>query len=317
MIRLILLAVVAWGFWGVALGRAQETGNQPDRPSLWSPLIVTALASGSTLIVWSLVRPPQRRKRSLWDTRGLVTGLLAGMAAASSVGLILWAFQFNGWSLAIMPAVFGVALASATIGNVVRYRNEAIVSWPLLALSLIVILVGCTGVSLFPARLPGTVLDVQFATRTGLAWIAGLFVGAIGPCTARAVEPDRASSPSLIAGWVAAMVFLGAIVPLSILFLRNDLSFDGSIGSTGWSVLAGVSLALGWIGLYSALLQGARWRTISPWLFGLCPVINTLFAQASTGWATRLGTSFQISLLLIIVGSIVLARTMDLSQDVQ
>ncbi len=102
---------------------------------------------------------------------------------------------------------------------------------------------------------------------------------------------------------VGMAYFLIAVIVPVVLLVRGGEKGDWTFTGVLWSVVAGVSGALGALGVILALAAGGRPIYVMPLIFGGAPVVNTLLSAWMNRGFGELKAPFLAGLLLVITGA--------------
>lgn len=147
----ICLTALCWGAYGPVLhsGQAKMAGSRL-RPFLCVGLAYFAIA----VIVPLILMPNFPPEPGSWESAsGIGCSLLAGAAGAIGALGIIYAFNFGGKPIFIMPLVFGIAPVVNTLTETLSKNLLGQVS-PLFLASLATVIVGATIVLVFAPRGP-------------------------------------------------------------------------------------------------------------------------------------------------------------------
>ena len=116
----VAVTALCWGAYGPVLhrGQAQMDGSRL-RPFLCVGLAYFAIAVVIPFFLMSSFPEPGPETGSIWFNTGMTWSLLAGAAGAIGALGIIYAFNFGGKPIFVMPLVFGIAPVVNTFTEIV------------------------------------------------------------------------------------------------------------------------------------------------------------------------------------------------------
>ncbi|MDB4778290.1 hypothetical protein OAG68_02420 [bacterium] len=138
----VAVTALCWGAYGPVLhrGQAQMDGSKL-RPFLCVGLAYFAIAVVIPFFLMSSFPEPGPESGSLWFNSGMTWSLLAGGAGAIGALGIIYAFNFGGKPIFVMPLVFGIAPVVNTFTEIVSKQLYGQVS-QMFYLSLLLVILG-------------------------------------------------------------------------------------------------------------------------------------------------------------------------------
>jgi hypothetical protein len=148
----VAVTALCWGAYGPVLhrGQAQMAGSRL-RPFLCVGLAYFAIAVVIPFFLMSSFPEPGPASGSAWFNGGMVWSLLAGAAGAIGALGIIYAFNFGGKPIFIMPLVFGIAPVVNTFTEIVSKSLYGQVS-QMFYLSLLLVIFGAVMVLICAPR---------------------------------------------------------------------------------------------------------------------------------------------------------------------
>ncbi len=153
IIAAVLGAVVSWGAYGPVLHKGQMMmGGSRLRPFLCVGIAYFIIAVAMPLAIIPVIQSGGQ-----WTASGMVWSLAGGAAGAIGALGIIYAFNFGGKPIFVMPLIFGLAPIVNTITTLTENRSWGLIEWPFM-LALLVTITGAVTVLVFapkPATEPG------------------------------------------------------------------------------------------------------------------------------------------------------------------
>ncbi len=113
------MAVLSWGAYGPVLHKGQmKMGGSRLRPFLCVGIAYFFIAGAIPLAVIPLLSSAGQ-----WNTAGMIWSLAGGAAGALGALGIIYAFNFGGKPIFVMPLIFGMAPVMNTITTVTENAN--------------------------------------------------------------------------------------------------------------------------------------------------------------------------------------------------
>src|SRR5690606_12690578 len=110
----VAMAVLSWGAYGPVLHKGQmKMGGSRLRPFLCVGIAYFFIAVAIPLAVI-----PVLSSTGQWNTQGMIWSLAGGAAGALGALGIIYAFNFGGKPISVMPLIFGMAPVMNTITTV-------------------------------------------------------------------------------------------------------------------------------------------------------------------------------------------------------
>ena len=135
------VTALCWGAYGPVLHRGQaQMGGSRLRPFLCVGLAYFAIAVVIPFFLMGQFNEPGPES-SIWFNSGMVWSLLAGAAGAVGALGIIYAFNFGGKPIFVMPLVFGIAPVVNTFTEIVSKSLYESIPTPFY-LSLILVILG-------------------------------------------------------------------------------------------------------------------------------------------------------------------------------
>lgn len=335
VLMFVIMAFMSWGMYAPFL----HEGQVAMASSRWRPFICVGLAYFLVAVLIPTVLTARGKEPGQWTLSGTIWSLVAGtLGCLGSLG-ILFAFDFGGKPIYVMPIVFGCAPVVNTL--VTAFVNRAGRPNVPFFLGVALVALGAAGVLVFKPETKPAVAQTPTSSAPSSPAATTTEGGAGQPAISSKVAADASGSSSplgiilSIAGtalcWgsygptlhqgqarmggsrlrpficVGVMYFfLAIVVPLFVLASWSDKGSWTVFGGM-WSFLAGALGALGALGIILAFNAGGRPIFVMPLVFGGAPVVNTLtssvWSYLRTGqWAT-IGNLFLLSLGLAIAGA--------------
>jgi hypothetical protein len=149
MLLSIATTAVCWGAYGPVLhkGQAKMEGSR------LRPFLCVGLAYFLVAVAAPLAMMPYFDEPGGWRVDGSLVSLAAGAAGALGALGVIMAFNFGGRPIYVMPLIFGGAPVVNTITTLTKAGTFGDVG-PLFFLSLLMVIVGSTGVLVFSPK-PG------------------------------------------------------------------------------------------------------------------------------------------------------------------
>jgi hypothetical protein len=148
----VALAVVSWGAYGPVLHKGQmKMGGSRLRPFLCVGIAYFFIAVAIPLLVLPLLASSGQ-----WNTGGMIWSLAGGAAGAIGALGIIYAFNFGGKPIFVMPLIFGMAPVMNTITTLTENASWGQIG-PKFIVALIVTIAGAVTVLIFapkPAAAP-------------------------------------------------------------------------------------------------------------------------------------------------------------------
>jgi hypothetical protein len=330
----IVMAVLCWGMYAPFL----HEGQMAMSSSRWRPFICVGFAYFLVAVCIPTFLMTRGTETGRWTLSGTVWSLIAGaLGCLGSLG-ILFAFDFGGRPIYVMPIVFGCAPVVNTL--VTAFVHRAGRPNAIFVLGIALVAVGAAGVLYFkPEVQRGSAAASKSTTETAIAgegkekevtsdtqvtasptnknsprplWIflsiacTALCWGTYGPALHQGQIRMLGSRlrPFICVG--ISYFFLAIVVPLFVLALWPDGKAWTWMGSL-WSTVAGALGALGALGIILAFNSGGKPVFVMPLVFGGAPVINTMtssvWAYQRTGELPQISNPFLLSLALAITGA--------------
>jgi hypothetical protein len=104
-----------------------------------------------------------------------------------------------------------------------------------------------------------------------------------------------------------AYLVVAVIAPL--LWLRTDVGHGWTFAGTTWSLAAGAAGALGALGIVVAFEHGGSPTYVTPLVFGLAPVVNSLLSIWMAGRWRETSPLFLAGLILVLAGAVTVLVT--------
>lgn len=329
----VIMAFLCWGMYAPFL----HEGQMAMSSSRWRPFICVGFAYFLVAVCIPTFLTSRGKEQGQWTMSGTIWSLLAGaLGCLGSLG-ILFAFDFGGKPIYVMPIVFGCAPVVNTL--VTAFVHRAGRPNAIFILGVALVALGAAGVLVFKPQIK-TVAAIQPAseaassreqtptdetdaspnpeTKTAVAnttrplWIflsiacTALSWGTYGPTLHQGQIRMLGSRlrPFICVG--ISYFFLAIIIPLFVLAAWPDGKSWSWIGGL-WSTLAGALGALGALGIILAFNSGGKPVFVMPLVFGGAPVINTLtssiWAYQRSGEIPQISNLFLLSLALAIAGA--------------
>lgn len=317
------VTIFCWGMYGPVLhwgqaamvtdaGRAIGEKYARMRPFMcvgFAYFIIGVIVPGLILTI--------RGEQGRWTVRGAVLSLAAGALGAVGALGIIFAFNFGGKPVFVMPLVFGGAPVVNAFLTIYWARKLGDIG-PIFQAGLIMVVLGAVTVLVnapqkTPAPAPEAAIAIEAEEPIGPA--ASRFVlqllsigvvvacwGAYGPVLhkGQAAMQQSRFRPLLCVG--LAYFAIAVIVPQLVLVAQPEEShweFSGTV----WSLLAGAAGAIGALGIIMAFNFGGHPIYVMPLVFGGAPVVNTLAATFFGGLWNEMGPFFLAGLILVIAGA--------------
>ena len=136
MIGSIVLTALCWGSYGPVLHKGQaKMGGSRLRPFLFVGLAYFVIAVALPIILQGFLPPDPGQ----WNVNGVVWSLAAGAAGAIGALGIIYAFNFGGKPIYVMPLVFGGAPVINTFTTTIAQQTIGELSYPFyISLSLVI-----------------------------------------------------------------------------------------------------------------------------------------------------------------------------------
>jgi hypothetical protein len=145
----IALTVVCWGAYGPLLHK----GQMKMSGSRMRPFLCVGLAYFAIAVLVPLMLLPAMPEPGGWTVGGTIWSLIGGaVGAIGSLGII-FAFNFGGKPLYVMPLVFGGAPVVNTLVTILHESTAAFVTTPFF-ISLFLVIVGAVTVLVFAPKPP-------------------------------------------------------------------------------------------------------------------------------------------------------------------
>ena len=145
------VTALCWGAYGPVLHRGQaQMGGSRLRPFLCVGLAYFAIAVVIPFFLMGKFNEPGPES-SIWFNGGMIWSLLAGTAGAVGALGIIYAFNFGGKPIFVMPLVFGIAPVINTFTEIVSKSLYESIPTPFY-LSLILVILGATMVLICAPR---------------------------------------------------------------------------------------------------------------------------------------------------------------------
>ena len=142
MIASIALTALCWGSYGPVLHKGQaKMGGSRLRPFLFVGLAYFVIAVALPLLLQSYLPPDP----GTWNFPGIAWSLAAGAAGAIGALGIIYAFNFGGKPIYIMPLVFGGAPVINTLTSTIADQTYNQLEWPFY-ISLFLVIAGAVTV---------------------------------------------------------------------------------------------------------------------------------------------------------------------------
>ena len=140
-------AALSWGLYGPALHRGQVALGSPMRA-----LLCVGVAYFLIGVIIPVASLSAQGSLSAFNSNGLITATIAGALGAVGAACIIYAFQYGGLPVYVMPLVFGGAPIINVLVSMVIHPPKAAIN-PLLYLGFLLASVGAGMVLYF--RPPG------------------------------------------------------------------------------------------------------------------------------------------------------------------
>lgn len=142
MICSIALTALCWGSYGPVLHKGQaKMGGSRLRPFLFVGLAYFVIAVALPLMLQNYLPPDPGQ----WNLNGILWSLAAGAAGAVGALGIIYAFNFGGKPIYIMPLVFGGAPVVNTLTSTIADQTYNQLEWPFY-ISLFLVIAGAVTV---------------------------------------------------------------------------------------------------------------------------------------------------------------------------
>jgi hypothetical protein len=144
----IALTALSWGSYGPMLHKGQSRmGGSRLRPFLFVGLAYLVIAVILPLVLWRWLPPDPGE----YNTTGVAWSLLGGAVGAAGALGIIYAFNFGGKPITIMPLVFGGAPVINTLITTATDQSLGRLT-PLFYASLFLVIAGAVAVLVFAPR---------------------------------------------------------------------------------------------------------------------------------------------------------------------
>ncbi len=148
MIGSIALTALCWGSYGPVLHKGQaKMGGSRLRPFLFVGLAYFVIAVALPLMLQGYLPPDPGQ----WNFTGIAWSLAAGAAGAIGALGIIYAFNFGGKPIYIMPLVFGGAPVINTLTSTIADQTYNQLEWPFY-ISLFLVIAGAVTVLITAPR---------------------------------------------------------------------------------------------------------------------------------------------------------------------
>ena len=148
MIGSIALTALCWGSYGPVLHKGQtKMAGSRLRPFLFVGLAYFVIAVAIPLAVQPMIQP----EPGAWTISGTIWSLVAGAAGAVGALGIIYAFNFGGKPVFVMPLVFGGAPVVNTFSSILTKGGD--ITWPFY-ISLLLVICGAVTVLVCAPRSP-------------------------------------------------------------------------------------------------------------------------------------------------------------------
>lgn len=143
----IAMAVLSWGAYGPVLHKGQmKMGGSRLRPFLCVGIAYFFIAVAIPLLILPMLASPGQ-----WNTSGMVWSLAGGAAGAIGALGIIYAFNFGGKPIFVMPLIFGLAPVMNTITTVTENASWGRIG-PAFIAALLVTIAGAVTVLVFAPK---------------------------------------------------------------------------------------------------------------------------------------------------------------------
>ncbi len=150
VITAVVGAVLSWGSYGPVLHKGQmKMGGSRLRPFLCVGIAYFVIAVALPLILLAVLKT-----NGTWNTNGVIWSLAGGAAGAIGALGIIYAFNFGGKPIFVMPLIFGLAPVMNTITTLTENNSWGRIDLTFVA-SLLVTILGAVTV-LVTAPKPAT-----------------------------------------------------------------------------------------------------------------------------------------------------------------
>jgi drug/metabolite transporter (DMT)-like permease len=142
MVAAVVLTALCWGSYGPVLHKGQaRMGGSRLRPFLFVGLAYFVIAVALPLILGNFLPPDPGQ----WNTSGVLWSLAAGAAGAIGALGIIYAFNFGGKPIFVMPLVFGGAPVVNTLTSTISDQLFNQLTYPFF-ISLFLVIAGAVTV---------------------------------------------------------------------------------------------------------------------------------------------------------------------------
>ena len=299
----VVVACVSWGMFGPVLHEGQMALGESFAHGGLRPFLCVGIAYSLIAVVAPLVVLWTHGEAGSWRVTGALWSFAAGMVGAVGTLGVVVAFKFHGAPIYVMPLVFGLApVAHLLVATVISgsYRRAGV---PFLV-AVAMVGAGAAGVLAFkPASGTATVAFDEFAVMLVAIGLSALCWGSSGPML---YQGQRNMDGSLLRPFLCvglAYCGIAVLVPLALLEAVGEPG-GWSLSGAGWSLAAGVSAAVGALGIVMAFDLGARPTYVMPIVFGCALVVNSVAAVAAEGESGWITLPFGGSLALLVAGAL-------------
>jgi len=143
----IAMAVLSWGAYGPVLHKGQmKMGGSRLRPFLCVGIAYFFIAGAIPLLIL-----PMLASSGQWNASGMIWSLAGGAAGAIGALGIIYAFNFGGKPIFVMPLIFGLAPVMNTITTVTENASWGRIG-PAFIAALLVTIAGAVTVLIFAPK---------------------------------------------------------------------------------------------------------------------------------------------------------------------
>ena len=300
------ITILCWGIYGPVLhwGQADMSTLEGEYARL-RPFVCVGLAYFLIGVLAPIAWLTMRGEKGGWTTSGAILSQAAGALGAIGALGIIFAFNFGGKPIYVMPLVFGGApVVNAFLTIYMSGKLKEI--GPVFLAGLIMVLLGAVTVLIFApgakaASLEGGLTD--WLLRIGSIALVIACWGAYGPVLhkGQAAMNQSRLRPLLCVG--LAYFAIAVVVPNMLLVGMTEAS-EYNFSGTLWSLAAGAAGAIGALGIILAFNFGGKPVYVMPLVFGGAPVVNTLFTASTRGLLGEMRPMFLAGLILVIAGAV-------------
>lgn len=294
------LTAACWGIYGPLLKWGQdELGGNRMRAFLCVGIAYFLIA-----VVVPTVMMYASGKKGKWSAKGISWSLAAGAVGAVGALGIIFAFNFGGKPVYVMPLVFGCAPVINSFWTIYWQKTWKDIN-AFFAAGLILVAVGGMTVLFFAPhkaaagaaalRVVDYVLIVASVGVTAACW------GIYGPLLhwgQMGLGGDRLRA-FLCVG--ISYFVIAVIVPVAM--LAGTVAQSWTASGAMWALASGAAGAFGALGVILAFNYGGKPVYVMPLIFGCAPVINSFWTIYWTGTWGELSPFFAAGLILAAVGA--------------